>query len=655
MTPSPSPPHENGDNAMIELDERSESRFWGGAAILLRRRPARIAMVAAVVVAAFLLGRGSLPPEHRHAHEVQADATQGEGDGRLYTCSMHPQVRSVDPRERCPICGMDLIPVPGGETTRVDGAAPRLSLSPRSAALLQVATVPVERRQAHTSLLLYGTVEVDETRLRHVAAWAPGRLERLFIDQTGIEVRAGEPMVEIYSPPLVAAQQELLQSVAAQQRLPETAATSHRASAEALVAAARDKLRLLGLSAEQVAEVAARGTVADRITLTAPVSGVVTARDATQGMVVSTGDRMYSVADLSHVWAQLEVHEREVAWVRPAQPVTLRVAAHPGEEWRGMVAFVYPVVEEATRTVRVRVHVPNPGGRLKPGMFVTGEVQPPTGHGEELVIPATAALLTGRRAVVYVLVPDAQEPTFEAREVVLGPRVGEEVVVRQGLAAGELVVMRGNFKIDSELQIRGRPSMMAGGALGGAGHAHHGALPPPPAATTEGGAVPADAAAAPPALAAAAAALVRGNFLLVKGLSDDDANAAEAAARRLLAELAGVDEARLPAAASDLWRPLAARMRAGLQRMLEPGELDDMRPHFETFSEALTEAVRRFGAGGQVVYRAVCPMVQGRKGYWLQPQTAITNPYHGARMYSCGEIAETLGASPRPAGTGGRP
>lgn len=652
MSGPPHPPQEGEGESMIELDERSEKRSRGSVASLLRRRPARVVAVAAAVVAAFLLGRGSRPPaspEHRHTHDTQAVAAQAEGEQRLYTCSMHPQVRSRDPKEKCPLCGMDLIPVPSGGAGDADGAAPRLALSPRSAALLQVATAPVERREVRTSLLLYGTVEVDETRLRHVAAWVPGRLERVFIDQTGVEVRAGDPMVEIYSPPLVAAQEELLQALAALGRLPETAAASHRAGAEALVAAAKDKLRLLGLSAEQVGVVAARGTVEDRITLTAPVGGVVTARDATQGMVVSTGDRIYSIADLSHVWAQLEVHEREVAWVRAGQPVTLTVAAWPGESLAGTVAFVQPVVDEAARTVRVRVHVANRGGRLKPGMFVTGEVRPPAAAGEELVIPATAPLLTGRRAVVYVQ-GDPREPTFEAREVVLGPRAGDVVVVREGLRAGELVVVRGNFKIDSELQIRGRPSMMAAAGDAAAPHAHHAG-----AAGGAGRPGQPDAQALPPELGARLGALVQGNFALVKGLSDDDARAAEAAAAALLKAVAEVDDTALPGAVRDVWRPLAARMRAGLKRLLEQGALDDMRPHFETFSEALTEVVRRWGAGvDQPVYRAVCPMVQGRKGYWLQAQTAITNPYHGARMYSCGEIAETLATASAPEG-GGRP
>ncbi len=634
---------------MIDRDERRTSWRWAALAPLFGRPLLRLAVVGALVVAAFLLGRASHPPvalEHRHPPSTEAGA-QGAHEPRWYTCSMHPQVRSLDPKEKCPLCGMDLIPVPGEGSQDGDATSARLTLSPRSAALLQVATVPVARRQVRTSLPLYGTVEVDETRLAHVTAWVAGRLERLWVDQTGVPVRAGEPMAEVYAPALVAAQQELLTSLAALAALPATAAPSHRSGAAALVAAAQDKLRLLGLSADQVDEVVRRGTVADRVILVAPVGGIVLERMATAGMTVEVGERLYTVADLSQVWVQLQVHEREVAWVRRGQPVSVRVAAHPGEAWRGTVAFVSPVVEEATRTVRVRVHLPNPGGRLKPGMWVTGEVNPPVGEGEELVIPATAALLTGRRAVVYVQLPGQEEPTFEAREVVLGPRVGEEVVVRQGLAAGELVVVRGNFKIDSELQIRGRPSMMAGEGLAGGEETPAGASSPSPAAPSAGEA-------APP-LAAATAALVRGNFALVKALSDDDGSAAQAAARHLLAELAGVEAAALPTAAAELWKPLSARMGSALERFLQSRELDDMRPHFESFSDALTEVVRRFGSGGQVVYRAVCPMVRGRKGYWLQPERTITNPYHGARMYSCGEVVETLTPPGGRDGGGGQP
>lgn len=607
----------------VGFDDRHRWKVAVGAAVIL-------------LLVGFWLGRASRPGGDPQSQNPPAADQQGAE--QVYTCSMHPQVRSRDQREKCPLCGMDLIPVPGGGEGGEDALLPRLALSPRALALAQVETAPVERRAVHTALELYGTVEVDQTRLYHVTAWVAGRLEKLHVDRTGVEVRAGQPLVEIFSPTLVAAQEELLQAQEALARLPGNAAPSHRAGAEALLAAARDRLGLLGLSAEQVEGVLARGTVEDRVTLTAPASGVVLAREATGGMVVERGERLYTVADLGQVWVELEAYEGELAWVRPGLPVRVSAAALPGELWQGEVALLLPAVDEARRTIGVRVHLPNPKRRLKPGMFVIGQVLPPAGVGEELVIPVTAALATGRRAVVYVQ-PDPGKPVFEARQVVLGPRAGELVVVREGLHAGELVVVRGNFKIDSDLQIRGRPSMMAPAKQAEpSASAHH----PVPAGLSQP--LPGAVAGAPePAVRILLGELVEGNFQLVKALSDDHPAAAIAAAKALLEALAQVDRAVPAGAAGDLWKPLAARLRSGLEGLAAERELEPMRRHFEGFSEALTEAVRRFGAaGGRPVYRAVCPMVQGRRAYWLQSDTIITNPYHGARMYSCGEIVETV-------------
>lgn len=597
-----------------------------------RRRLLPGLAAVALLLVGFWLGQATRPGGgHRHTPPAAA-AEQGD---RLYTCSMHPQVRSRDPREKCPICGMDLIPVPGGEGGEEEGGLPRLALSPRALALAQVETAPVQRRAVRTALEVYGTVAVDQTRLYHVTAWVGGRLERLRVDQTGVEVRPGQPLVEIYSPTLVAAQEELLQAQAAVDRLPENAAPSHRAGAEALLAAARDKLRLLGLSAEQVEALAQRGTVEERVTLASPTAGVVLEREATEGMVVERGERLFTVADLGRVWVQLEVHERDLALVRPGVPVRITAAARPGEHLEGRVALVEPAVDEARRTVGVRVEAANPGRRLTPGVFVAARLLPPAGADEELVIPLSAALLTGRRAVVYVQ-PDPQRPAFEAREVVLGPRAGDEVVVRQGLTAGELVVVRGNFKIDSELQIRGRPSMMASREE----------------AAPAAGPAPAGA----PLAGLSLAPLVEGNFRLVKALSDDDPAAAGVASRELVEALARLDRGVPEGVAADLWRPLAARLRSGLAGLAAERELEAMRRHFEVFSDALTEAVRRFGAGVEgPLYRAVCPMVQGRRAYWLQADRPITNPYHGARMYSCGEVTETLAAGTSPGAREVRP
>jgi membrane fusion protein, copper/silver efflux system len=644
--------------------DREQSPRHGAARKKNVRRYAFAAAVAVLLILAFLAGRTSrllMLAGHDHDNDVHTDHdTAAEGE-QWYTCSMHPQVRTTDPREKCPICGMDLIPV-RRDRDEGDPALPRLSLDPRSAALLQVETMPVARRDISSTLHLYGMVEVDETRIRHIAAWVPGRLDKLHVNATGVDVRVGDPMVLIYSPALVAAQKELLLSLDAVERLHEQAAPSHRAGAEALADAARDKLRLLGLSRQQVEEIAQRGTVEDHLLLTSPVNGVVTAREATEGMYVTTGDRIYSIVDLDHLWAHLEVHEREADWLRTGQRVTFSVRALPGESFRGTVSFIQPTVNEATRTVQVRVELPNPGRRLKPGMFVTGEVSVPFPEKGPLVVPASAPLITGRRAVVYVQDPDSPDPVFHGREVVLGPRAGDFYVIHSGLSEGERVVTRGNFKIDSELQIRGRPSMMAPEGGGAPVHQHGdtGSIPP------EAGAAPEhlheDTTAAPspapprtppvkPAVTTAVpavfgqqmASVLRANFSLVEGLFESDVDKTRVAAARARDRLIEVDASALDAVAGDFWRSVSGRMRSALTTLMEHDDPDDMRPYFETFSDALTDAVRRFGTGPVApVYRAVCPMVQGREGFWLQPQRAITNPYHGERMPTCGSIVETL-------------
>jgi membrane fusion protein, copper/silver efflux system len=667
--------HRDGGQAKASLMGKLEGRWTA---------PLVGGFVVFMVVVAFLAGRSTAsadPAVHDHDHEHLLDErlADAESGDRWFTCSMHPQIRTNDPNERCPICGMELIPVAADAEDEGDPSLPILAVSPRSAALMQVETYPVERRGADRSLRLYGRIDYDETRLRSIASRVPGRLERLHVDFTGQQVRAGDPMVVIYSPTLVAAQEELLQSLAAQRQLPQDPSPSLVAGTDSRVAASRDKLRLLGLDPQQIQAMETTGRVEETLTLPAPLDGVVIAREATEGSYVETGQPIYTLADLSRVWVTLEVHERDAQWVRVGQQVAFAVQAFPGEGFLGRVAFVQPTVHDEARTVQVRVELPNPSGRLKPGMFASGELQAPlptsgssgnaSGH---LVIPASAPLLTGKRALVYVQLPDTDRPTFEGREVVLGPRAGDWYVVTEGLHEGEMVVTRGNFRIDSELQIRGRPSMMS--PLGGAPATHdHGAVPaaapvsaparpdqptPPeadhrhdPAAEARPGAAPTpeprtgapSPAQTPPAFADQVGALVRANFGLVQWLADDDPEEARKAATATLDALGKVDAGLLEGAVRDIWAPLQVRMRSGLAALVEEQDFEEMRTHFETFSDPLILAVRTFGTGSVApVYRAMCPMVKGREAFWLSPRNEITNPYHGARMYSCGSIVEVM-------------
>ena len=412
------------------------------------------------LLAGLWLGRGCAD-RRSAAAPASAAAVVAAKPAEVWTCSMHPQIRQPKPGQ-CPICGMDLILAVGGEDDPVDGVR-EIELSAHAQKLAEVETAPVERRAVAVDIRLAGRIQPDETRTAVIAPRVAGRIDKLYANVLGMPVKAGEPLAELYSPELVSAQQELLQMAKAP-------------GAASLLEAARERLRLWGLTAEQIAGIERDGQVHDHVTFVAPIGGIVLEKDVREGQYVDAGMRLFTVADLSRVWVQLDAYESDLAWLRTGQEVEFEAEAYPGEMFKGAIAFIEPVLDPATRTVRVRADVPNAVGRLKPEMFVRAVVRAAVaGDGAEapLVIPATAPLLTGTRAVVYVAVPD-REGVFEGREVVLGPRAKDFYVVREGLYEGEQVVVQGAFKIDSSLQIQGKPSMMApaGGAMDMKGHVH---------------------------------------------------------------------------------------------------------------------------------------------------------------------------------------
>jgi Cu(I)/Ag(I) efflux system membrane fusion protein len=375
---------------------------------------------------------------------------------------------------------MDLIPVETTDAGQGEGGRAVLELSDQAMKLAEIQTVPVVRGRAGAEIRLVGKLEPDETRVRDISAWVPGRIERLYVNFTGVRVKKGDPLIELYSPDLITAQEELLQAVRTSKAVSESGLEGVRTSADAMVEAARQKLRLLGLSARQVEQVQKRGKVQTRVVIPAPVDGVVIHKAGLEGMYVETGTHIYAIADLTHLWAKLDAYESDLPWIRLGQEVLFDTEAFPGRTFRGEVAFIDPVLDRRTRTAKVRLEVRNTEGLLKPEMFVRAVVHATLEEREEprLLIPASAPLITGRRAVVYVQVPDAEVPTFEGREVVLGPRAGNAYVVESGLREGERVVVKGAFKIDSAMQIQAKPSMMLpeGGAppTGHEGHSMEG-------------------------------------------------------------------------------------------------------------------------------------------------------------------------------------
>ena len=435
----------------------------------------------------------------------------------IWTCSMHPQIRRDGPG-KCPICGMDLVPV-----KKSAGGVRTVSINADVKKLMNIQTVPVGRRYVTADVRMVGKIEYDETRLAHITAWVSGRLDRLYVDFTGVEVNKGDHMAYIYSEELYTAQQELIAALESN----AGRSSSRFVKPIDLAESAREKLRLLGITDEQIQEIEQRGKPTEHLTIYSPASGIVVQKLRQEGDRVRTGDRIYTVADLSQLWVQMDAYESDLAWLRYGQEVEFTTEAYPGEVFKGQIAFIDPVLNKDTRTVKVRVNVSNEDGRLKPEMFVRAIVRSkiaaggrvldaslagkwispmhpeivknepgncdicgmplvraeslgyvtaePSDTAKPLVIPVSAALLTGTRAIVYVQVPDAEEPTYNGREIVLGPRAGDYYLVKAGLKEGELVVTNGNFKLDSALQISAKPSMMtpAGGG-GGSGHNHGG-------------------------------------------------------------------------------------------------------------------------------------------------------------------------------------
>lgn len=613
-------------------------------------------IILALVVGIFI-GRAFFSGgDHAQTDEATTAPNAAAKDPTIWTCSMHPQIQQPEPGG-CPICGMDLIPL---ESDAGADDGPRvMSMSESSRALANIQTTVIERDYPEAQIRLVGKLAFDETREKSLAARFPARIDELFVNFTGIEVKQGEHLAKVYSPELLTAQHELL--------------TAHRADPNSSIArAAREKLRLWDLLPEQIDAIIESGEAKDHFVLKAPIGGVVVSRHVTEGSYVKTGEPLFKIVDLSVLWAYLDAYESDLPWLRYGQDVAFSVQSFPGEEFHGQIAFIEPLVNPNTRTIPVRVNVPNQDQRLKPGMFVRAVVQSRLAEGGQvyapefagkwmspmhpeivkdgpgacdvcgmdlvpaeelgyvenefgaapLIIPSSAVLRTGKRAVVYVEKPNAERPTFEGREIVLGPRAGDAFIVTAGLDAGERVVTSGSFKIDSALQIQAKPSMMnpdGGGSApghkdgGGSEHAAHQQMPPKVEISTE-----------------LAVELMPAYLAMQAALAADDLDTAKAQAKAMMG-ITG-HSGSLP----DL-----------LHDMLAADQLEAFRkPLFETLSNAFITAAKSDPASMPDNLMIMhCPMVYGERGAdWLQATEPLLNPYFGAMMQKCGEVKEHISA-----------
>jgi len=347
---------------------------------------------------------------------------------------------------------------------------------------LGIVVVTAEERELARDLRLVGRVTPAETAQRTVTSRIDGFVERLDVDFTGRTVRRGEPLLEIYSPMLVSAQQELLLAVRLRAALGENPAGEAGANADSLVAASRRRLQYWEISEDQVAELERSGSVRRTLTLRAPVDGIVLQKNVVQGQSVMAGVALFQIADLSTVWLEADAFENDIGLARIGQRVEVSLDAYPGQPLHGTISYVYPTVDPASRTGRVRIELPNTGGRIRPGLFGTARFRVPLG-GRGVVVPRQAALVTGDRQLVFV---EDSAGRFAPRRVTLGAETDSHIQVLSGLRAGERVAGTASFLLDAESNLGAAMAGMAGMDMGpapGAGGRSPAPAAPAPAPT----------------------------------------------------------------------------------------------------------------------------------------------------------------------------
>jgi Cu(I)/Ag(I) efflux system membrane fusion protein len=401
------------------------------------------------LTALFLPPTGSPP--------ASAAAATGERKILYYEDPMHPWYRSDKPGI-APDCGMKLVPVYAPETTPAAMPTPgTVAISPAKQQLMGVTTARTEYRSLDNTIRAAGNVAIDETRLANVHVKISGWVQQVFVDYTWQYVKKGDPLFSIYSPELLASEQEYLLALKAERELGASSFQEVTAGGKSLLEAARRRLSLWDLSDDQIRELEATGQPQRAVTFYAPASGHVLERKAFPNQYVTPETELYKLADLNTIWVQAEIFEFEMPNVSLGQEAVLTTESLPGQTVKGRLVYLYPEVKPDTRTLTVRMGFPNPELKLKPGMFVNVELRRPLGR--QLTVPVDAVLDSGWRQVVFV---DRGGGSFEPREVKVGERTEKYATILGGLRAGEKVVTRANFLIDSESNLRQAIAGMAG-------------------------------------------------------------------------------------------------------------------------------------------------------------------------------------------------
>ena len=626
--------------------------------------------VGAGVLLIVLLGIAQRVGWLKTAGETQSSSSVGSAEA-VHTCPMHPQIRQPGLGD-CPICGMPLVPATAGGADLDEFA---VSIEPAQRRLANIKTVTVTEQPVSRQLQTIGSIEIDESRQATISSYIDGRLEKIYADYTGVEVQEGDHLAVVYSPQLYSAQIEYLEAKKTLESFSDSALASIREAQEKLADNSRQRLLELGMTADQLRELDTTEAAKSRLTIYAPMGGTVIEKLAEEGKYIEAGEPIYRIADLSMVWLMLELFPEDASRIRFGQQVQARLSSNPNEVLTGRVAFIAPNVDPSSRTVGVRVEFTNDQRELRPGDYAEATITIPIGPegeiydqdlagkwispmhpqiirdqpgpcpvcGMQLVpttrygyaatpvdqpvsvtIPRSALLLAGQNSVAYV---ETEAGRFELRVVKIGPFLKNNVVILEGIEPGEQVATSGNFLIDSQMQLAGKPSLID-----------------PTRYVRKFRNVPLE--------------FDSIDISVIGGKSGEQLEELYSRYFEIRTAFAAdekpVEESSL--SLHELSTQLTSsedvtdQAKEQLSIVTENAEhlhhlpLEEARMQFKPISHAILELATQIrGKGNERVFRHFfCPMVKEGEGDWLQFEERISNPYYGSQMLRCGELIRTL-------------
>jgi multidrug efflux pump subunit AcrA (membrane-fusion protein) len=568
---------------------------------------------------------------------VAGPAAETSGATQYYTCGMHPLVILPKPGD-CPICHMKLVPIDSSKS------ANEIVINPVMTQNIGVRIAPVEVGPVTGIVRTVGSVDYNETLVRDVSLKVSGWVEKLHANYMGQPVKAGQPLLEIYSPDLCTAQEEYIlayRKVQASKGAPAAGGIFDvgRMDAE-MLASARKRLENFDVSPEQIRDLEKRGTAERTMTLRSPFEGLVVVKNVYEGVKVEAGAQLLRIADLSKVWIMVAIYEYQIPFVQTGQRAVMTLPYIPGQTFEGKVAYIYPYLNQELRQEKVRMEFDNPGLFLKPGMFANIELRS-TLAADRTLVPREAVIDTGERRVAYVSLGEGR---FEPRDVTVGVEVeGGKLEILEGLSRGEMVVVSGQFLLDSEARLREARSKMVRGNL---------------AAEQKAEAVIAgvsEVAALPDAAAKAIGTIADAAFQIGSKLADDSAEGLAAPARQIAEAVDALLKIEMPGD-EHFWHRHTeiADVRGKALEVAEAKDLAGARQRFADLSIALSRLLRATGVPpsyGRRVEELHCPMYREGQGgtIWLQPAGDARNPYFGKVMIGCFDSRLTLpmtGAKP---------